>query len=126
MTMTTRPSRRAVLAGAAAAPVLALPAALTSAEGADRFASLTMRWREVIRAIEAGRDDVWWDEELLERQRSIELEIEEAPIATAGEARAKARLAAEVIGHYGKDYGEGDEPEVAIARQLVKELAALS
>ena len=66
--MTTTTSRRAVLAGAAAAPVLALPAALTSAEGADRFASLTMRWRDVIRAIDATSDDVWWDEELVERQ----------------------------------------------------------
>ena len=59
-------------------------------------------------------------------KRAIELEIEAAPIANIGEAHAKARLAAEVIEHYSKMFGDGDEPEVAIARQLVKELAALS
>jgi len=124
MTMTTTPSRRSILAGAAAAPVLALPAALTSAEGADRFASLTSRWREATRALRAGDD--WEADELIERQRAIELEIEAAPIANIGEGLAKARLAAEVIEHYSKIFSDGDEPEVAIARQLVKELAALS
>jgi hypothetical protein len=34
-----------------------------------------------------------------------------------------ARLAAEVIEHYSKHFPDGDEPEVAIARQLVKQFA---
>ncbi len=49
MTIATTPSRRSILAGAAASPVLALPAVFVSA-GGDRFASLTMRWREATKA----------------------------------------------------------------------------
>jgi hypothetical protein len=122
MTMTT--SRRAVLAGAAAAPVLALPAALTSAESADRFASLTMRWREAIAAIAATGVLNWYDQEIIELRRGIELEIEAAPIANTWEGLAKARLVSEVMEYYGDD--EDADPDSAMARQLVTQLAALN
>jgi hypothetical protein len=88
MTIATTPSRRSILAGAAAAPMLALPAALASAEGADRFASLTSRWREATKALAAADD--WEADELIERQRGIDLEIEAAPIANTREGLAKA------------------------------------
>src|SRR5689334_8399124 len=114
-----RPSRRALLAGAASAPVLALPAVAAAAgQAPDPHPAWFAEWRATVDSFNAP--GAVFEDDGPQYRRILELEelAAETPARTVAGAAAQVRLARAFIEQYGS-LGDGVNDEAMLANALV-------